>query len=222
MRTIILGTAHLSTTPGKRSVDGRLKEYAYSREIVRRVSGQLMAQGYNVAVDYMPENPCEQMNGTTWRQEQSRELKYRVNSVNNLCKKYGTSNCVYVSIHINAAKSDGKWHDASGFSVFVANNASADSKQLARIFTTTAIDMNLTGNRSIPSVRFWQANLYVLRNTWCAAVLTENLFQDNRNDVDFLLSEEGKQTITNLHVKSILEYIENKSGIHIKDALRKL
>ena len=40
------------------------------------------------------------------------------------------------------------------------------------------------------------------------AVLTENLFQDNRDDVTFLLSDEGKEVITSLHVKAIISYIE--------------
>lgn len=30
------------------------------------------------------------------------------------------------------------------------------------------------------------------RDTKCPAILTENLFQDNKEDVDFLLSEKGK------------------------------
>lgn len=47
------------------------------------------------------------------------------------------------------------------------------------------------------------------RDTACPAVLTENLFQDNREDVDFLLSEEGKQAITKLHVDSIIQYIKS-------------
>jgi N-acetylmuramoyl-L-alanine amidase len=45
----------------------------------------------------------------------------------------------------------------------------------------------------------------VLRNTWCPAVLTENLFQDNKEDVDFLLSDEGRQAIVDLHVRTIDE-----------------
>jgi N-acetylmuramoyl-L-alanine amidase len=41
MKTIILGTAHLKSTPGKCSPDKRLKEYAYSREIVSAVKAIL-------------------------------------------------------------------------------------------------------------------------------------------------------------------------------------
>lgn len=48
---IILGTAHLATTPWKRSIDGRLREYAYSREIVNRLQQELwqLRQGHSRA-----------------------------------------------------------------------------------------------------------------------------------------------------------------------------
>lgn len=49
----------------------------------------------------------------------------------------------------------------------------------------------------------------VCRHFICPAVLTENLFQDNKEDVDFLLSEEGKQLITKVHVDGILSYIKS-------------
>ena len=205
MKTIvILGTAHLSTTPGKRSIDGRLREYAYSREIVTMVETELKRLGYTVFVDYRATEPNAQMRGDTWRKEQNNELRYRCNVVNSLCKKYGTANCVYVSIHVNAAGGDGKWHNARGFSVFVCPSASSKSRQLAQTLTTIAkADQRLRGNRSIPSTNYWSKNLYVLKNTACPAVLTENLFQDNLADVDFLLSDEGRQAVVDLHVKSI-------------------
>jgi N-acetylmuramoyl-L-alanine amidase len=44
--------------------------------------------------------------------------------------------------------------------------------------------------------------------TNCPAVLTENLFMDNKEDVKLLLSEEGKNKIVNLHVKGILTYLD--------------
>jgi N-acetylmuramoyl-L-alanine amidase len=43
--------------------------------------------------------------------------------------------------------------------------------------------------------------------TNCPAVLTENLFMDNKEDVQLLLSAEGKNKIVNLHIKGILEYL---------------
>jgi hypothetical protein len=41
MKTIILGTAHLKSTPGKCSPDGKFREYKYSREIVAAVKAIL-------------------------------------------------------------------------------------------------------------------------------------------------------------------------------------
>ena len=60
-----------------------------------------------------------------------------------------------------------------------------------------------------PQQPFITQNLAICRDTSCPAVLTENLFQDNKEDVDFLLSEEGKQLITKVHVDGILSYIKS-------------
>lgn len=54
-----------------------------------------------------------------------------------------------------------------------------------------------------------ESGFYILKHTVCPAVLTENLFQDNKEDVAFLLSEKGKQAITGLHVEGIIKYIES-------------
>ena len=48
------------------------------------------------------------------------------------------------------------------------------------------------------------------RDTNCPAVLTENLFQDNRQDVDFLLSDAGRAAIVQLHFVGILNYLNTK------------
>nr|DAH97458.1 MAG TPA: MurNAc-LAA [Caudoviricetes sp.] len=46
------------------------------------------------------------------------------------------------------------------------------------------------------------------RDTNCPAILTENLFQDNKEDVDFLLSEKGKQAIVDVHYNAIIKYLK--------------
>ena len=52
----------------------------------------------------------------------------------------------------------------------------------------------------------WEAGFYILKHTLCAAVLTENMFQDNRDDVAFLLSDEGRERIISTHVDGISNY----------------
>lgn len=56
-----------------------------------------------------------------------------------------------------------------------------------------------------------EENFYILKNTACPAILTENLFMDNEKDCAFLLSKEGQQVIIDMHVAAIIE-INNKYG----------
>lgn len=193
-KLVILGTAHGSNVAGKCSPDKRLREYAYSREICKRVKEQLVARGIDCVIDI--EGEIEP------------SLTRRVNIVNALVKSHGkASESVYVSIHNNAAGGDGKWHNARGFCVYCYTGASASSKALALCFAVNAEGMGLKGNRAWGASKYYTANFYVVKATTCPAVLTENLFQDNEQDVAFLLSEAGKQAITKLHVDSICDYI---------------
>ena len=63
----------------------------------------------------------------------------------------------------------------------------------------------------VDSDRDIEMNLAVLRKTACPAVLTENLFQDNKLDVKFLLSDVGRQAILRLHAEGIIRYIKKAS-----------
>ena len=116
-------------------------------------------------------------------------------------------NVLLISIHTDAAGADGKWHNARGFSARVGTNASSRSKKLASCLWSRAMEMGLKGNRCVPNEKYIAQNLYILKYTHCPAVLTENLFQDNKEDVDFLLSAEGKKKIVDMHVKGIIDYI---------------
>ena len=191
---IILGTAHGSNVPGKCSPDRKFREFRFSREVISLLKPRLEAAGFTVFVDITADEVP---------QPTSTELALRCKFVNGICARFGQQNCVYVSIHVNAAGSDGQWHDARGFAVYVARSCSQTSKRLARTLCDLAISRGLRGNRSVPSAHYWQANFYVLRNTACPAVLTENLFKDNKADVEYLSTHEGKDAIVSLHFDAI-------------------
>lgn len=193
MIVVIIDNGHGIDTKGKCSPDKRLYEWKWAREVAQLIQEQLQAQGIQ-AVRIVTEDT-------------DISLKERCRRANALCDKYGTGNWVLVSVHINAAGADGKWHNARGFSVYVGKNASDNSKQLARMFTDRATKMKLMGNRSVPKEKYWVGNFAIVRDTNCPAVLTENLFQDNKEDVAWLLSEQGKAAITELHVGAIVEYV---------------
>lgn len=202
MKIIILGTAHLKSTPGKCSPDKKFFEYKYSREIVSEIKSILESYGYKVYVD-IPENDL--------KLTQNQELLKRVNFVNDVCKIHGTNNCIYVSIHVNAAGSDGKWHDATGWEAYTTKGKTKSDK-LAECLYKSA-QKNLTNKKIRKDLTDGdsdrESNFYVLRNTKCPAVLTENFFQDTKKDVEFLLSDIGRQQIVRLHVEGIINYIKD-------------
>ena len=53
-----------------------------------------------------------------------------------------------------------------------------------------------------------EADFYILRKTYCTAVLTENFFYDNVDDVQYILSEEGRNAVIRTHVDGIINYIK--------------
>ena len=190
---VLIDNGHGVDTPGKRSPDGRLREYAWTREVAQRIAIALQREGIDARL-IVPE-PTDI------------PLSVRTRRVNDICHKVGKQNVLLVSVHNNAAGADGKWHEARGFAVYVSNNAGLGSRRLAAEFYAGAKARGLTGNRATPPQGFWQASLAMCRDTKCAAVLTENLFQDNIDDVKYLLSNEGKTAIVDLHVNAILNYI---------------
>ena len=205
---VILGTAHLGTTPGKCSPDKKFRECEFSREIVQKIKQELEANGVTTFIDYLPLEPNDQMKASTYKQEQSKELIWRVNYVNNLCSKYGANNCLYVSVHVNAAGMGTNWMNARGWLVYTSKgNTKSD---------TLATCLYKESKELLPSVRSdfsdgdpdYESDFYVLAKTKCPAVLTENLFQDNKADVEFLTSEEGKNAIVKVHVNGIINYIK--------------
>lgn len=219
MKVVILGTAHGKNVGGKRSPDNSLEEYRYSREIVNRLRTALEARGCVVYVD-MPEDVVPL--------PQQQELRLRCSYVNNLCKKYGKDKCLYVSIHVNAAGGEGKWMLAGGWCVYTSKGTTVSDNLAERLYE--AAEKHLSGYAEIMEEgkkdgsysskqtpirtdksdgdKDMEADFFVLKHTACAAVLTENLFMDNKRDVSFLLSEKGKQSIVALHRDGILNFIE--------------
>lgn len=189
---VILDAGHGKDTAGKRSPDGRLLEYAYAREIAVRLERELKARGYD-AQRIVPE-------------ENDISLRERCDRANRIYAASGKK-AILVSIHCNAAGADGKWHDARGWSAYVSRNASKKSKELACRLIDAAETQGLKVRRYSQDEPYWTQNLAICRDTDCPAVLTENLFQDNREDVDYLLSEKGKRTIVELHVQGIMAYL---------------
>lgn len=54
-----------------------------------------------------------------------------------------------------------------------------------------------------------EEGFYILRHTFCPAVLKENDFMTNTQEVQFLESSAGQQVIIDLHVEGIINFIDD-------------
>ena len=189
---VLIDNGHGENTPGKRSPDGRLKEWSYSREIADLVIAGLQRRGID-AERIVKENA-------------DISLAERCRRSNNIYRETGRK-AILVSIHCNAAGSGASWMNARGWSVFVSGNASGNSRLLAVCLAEAAGAQQVMVRKPAPKQLYWEQNLAICRDTNCPAVLTENFFQDNKEDVGYLLSPAGKQTVAQIHIDGIIKYL---------------
>lgn len=195
---VLIDNGHGKNTKGKCSPDKSLYEWQWTREIACRLYNLLIANNIEAQL-LVPEDKDISLSERVKREKR----------ITREAKNAGKETCL-ISIHINAAGGDGKWKNATGWSGWIAQEASAKSKQLAQLLYSEAEAKELQGNRCVPSTKYWTANFYITTNSSCPAVLTENLFMDNKKEVEYLLSEEGKQIIIDLHYNAIKKYIEQE------------
>ena len=198
---ILLDNGHGNNTPGKRSPDGLLREYAYTREIAALVAIGLRKEGYDVEL-LVPELFDV-------------KLLDRVHRVNIKCQTYGASNVLLISIHCNAAGNGKEWMNGRGWEAWTSKGQTEGDK-LAECLYESALEIFAPGTKIRSD---WGDGDYdkenqftILSKTLCPAVLTENFFMDNKDDVDFLLSNEGKETIVRCHVEGIKKYIKGRDN----------
>ena len=191
---VLIDNGHGRETKGKCSPDQRLREWKYTREIAKEVVVTLSQHGINAQL-LTPEDG-------------DIAIAERCRRANNIYRHFG-KDVLLVSIHCNAKGADGQWHDARGWQACVSMNASARSKQLASYLFDAAQTQGLKMRSPRPNQKWWQQNLAICRDTMCPTVLTENLFMDNEKDVEFLMSEDGREAIINLHVNGIINFINS-------------
>ena len=194
---LLIDNGHGIETPGKRSPDGLLREFHYNRLIAQGIHTRLTALGHDSTL-LVPE-------------ESDIPLPERCRRVNDFCRILDKHNVLLLSIHINAAGNGHSWMNARGWCAYTTRgNTRADAFATALY---EAAKIHLPGMRLRTDYTDGDPDLekdfYILRHTVCASVLSENLFMDNREDYSFLLSEEGRQAIVDLHVDGVLSLLAN-------------
>lgn len=208
---VMLDNGHGSNTSGKRSpllskqlqekygID-RLYEYKYVREIVACIKKELEKEGipYYIVTPELTDISL------------STRVK-RVNSKYAECKKNGIK-AFLISVHLNAA-SNGQWKNATGWSTWTSIGQTSGDKLADKLYEAAheILDPKKLKIRTDKSDgdEDWESNFYILKNTNCAATLSESFFMDSEKDVEYLLSDEGKADIVKIHVDGIKKYINS-------------
>lgn len=191
-KIVCIDAGHGVDTKGKRSPDESLREYKYCRDIAKQLSVRLERVGIGTYI-VVPE-------------EYDLSINNRVKRVNSRIKQ-NRDGGICVSIHNNAAGSDGNWRTASGWECLIAPNASQSSKTLARCLYEAAENAGVKVRKNTETVPYKTMNLGICRDTNCPAVLVENFFMDNKEECAWLLSEKGKNTVVDILFNGIKMYL---------------
>ena len=203
---ILIDNGHGIQTKGKRSPDGKLLEYAYTRELARQIVKILQYRGYDSEL-LVPE-------------DDDIPLSERVRRINEICLTYEPScpaptehpNVILISLHLSAAGDGTKWMNATGWSCYTCKGQT-ESDRLADCLYKAAEQILKNQVIRTDCARDgdpdWEENFYILRKTPCVAVLSENYFMDNKSDLEYLQNQTGKQAIIDTHVEGIEEWIES-------------
>ena len=192
---VLIDPGHGIDTPGKRSPDGKFREYLWNRQVADLLGARLVEIGIDVSFVVTETNDIP--------------LSTRVQRVNRICSKIGASNVILVSIHANAA-GNGGWMNAKGWSCYTSKG-NTESDRIAEClydafekeFPERKIRKDLSdGDRD------WEENFYILAKSKCPAVLLENFFYDNPEECSFLLKEETKERIASAAALGIARYLD--------------
>ena len=200
---ILIDNGHGIQTKGKRSPDGKLLEYAYTRELARQVVTELKNKGYDAEL-LVPE-------------EDDIPLSERVRRTNAHCQALGKSNVILISLHLNAAGDGTKWMNATGWSCYTCKGQTesdrlADSlyKAAEQILENQVIRTDYARDGD-PD---WEENFYRLRHSLCPAVLVEQFFMDNKKDLAYLISDEGKRNLIDVIVSGLESFCSLSFPFH--------
>lgn len=159
---IMIDAGHGPETKGKRSPDGRLREFHFNAPVADEVKKQLMAIGHTVIFSHLP--------------NQDVPLHERTALANRLKVDF------FISIHANAFGT--AFNDTSGIETFTYPNPSSATKNLAAIIHQALLLSTGRKNRGLK-----QADFAVLRDTWMPAVLIECGFMTNMEELALLKSD---------------------------------
>lgn len=196
MMKVLIDPGHGIDTPGKRSPDGKFREYLWNRQVADLLLGRLTAMGVDASLVVTETNDIS--------------LSTRVQRVNRVCTQLGASDVLLVSIHANAAGDGSAWMNASGWSCYTTKGKT-ESDSLAEClydaFEAEFPERKIRKDMS-DGDRDWEEDFCVIKKSKCPAVLLENFFYDNREECAWLLLDGTKVRIADAIVAGLKKYLK--------------
>lgn len=193
-KVIILDNGHGKETAGKRSPiwgDGsQLFEWEFNRDIVRRVAAVLKADGVNFEI-LVPE-------------ETDVSLPERCRRANEIYRNY-KEKAFLVSVHANAGGGTGWEVYTSPGETKADAIATVFAEEAQRVFVPDGWRMRFDYADGDPDK---ESAFYILKHTNCPAIITENFFMDTEKDCRFIMSEDGREQIADMHVAAIKRVVK--------------
>ena len=179
---------------------GRFKEWKYTRVIAEDVVSALTGMGYDARILVPEKNDIS--------------LSERVRRVNTICNKYGAGNVLLVSVHANAVGDSSQWMNGKGWEAYTTRGKT--KSDVLADFLYKRADGNLKGRKIredwTDGDRDKEADFYIIKKAKCPAVLTENFFYDNKDDLAYLTSDNGINAVERVHIEGIIDYVKHMEG----------
>lgn len=208
MTTIILDNGHGDNTPGKRSPWSACKvkpeldfyEWKYNRELIPLLINALCPEGFEVLQLVSEDTDIT--------------LAERVRRINNKVKDNAArgNRTLLISLHNNAAGKGDKWTTARGWSAWTTRGQN-NSDKLADCLYEAAdkilppLGQKVRKDKSDGDADY-EADFYILKGANCPAVLIEQMFQDNIEDVKWLLTDEGREALVEIVKDGVKSFVE--------------
>lgn len=185
--TVILDAGHGKDTPGKRSPkwpDGtQLFEWEFNRDIAKRIREHLVSSGIKCEILVPEDNDIP--------------LQERVRRANRIWNQTG-KRCFGVSIHANAGGGTG-WEVWTSVGKTKSDEiATILWQEMKQEFPTQKMRLD-TSDGDVDK----EKDFYILKNTKCPFVLTENFFMDNEKDCRLIMGKFGRMKIAMAHARAI-------------------
>ena len=194
---LILDAGHSAKTGGKRNTIANPKffEYEFNNDIAHKLKARAEAHGITVHLTNTTPNGADIA------------LTSRANSANAKYKEWKCSakDCLFVSIHANAAGSGAAWANARGCETYHANNASQTGKDAALTVNTELYNTLKSVDVGFKNRGRKASNFTVIYKTACPAILVEVGFYDNREDLNLL--QKYRSTIVEGLMKGICKHL---------------